>query len=130
MADLPRINVLAVDDEPLLAQLVTRVLRKAGCRVVSAADAEAARAAFEAEPEGFDAVIIDAGIPPAGATPLLRELLALRPETGVVATSGADPDPELRELVEGTGGVFVRKPFDVAVLLRALEEVAGGSPSS
>lgn len=129
VAELPGIRVLAVDDEPLLVRLLGRILENAGCRVVAAADAHAARAAFEAEPGGFDAVVVDAGIPPQGAAPLLRELLALRPETGVVSMSGAEPEPELRELVEGAGGVFVRKPFDAGALLRALEEVARPGPS-
>lgn len=128
MAELPGTSVLAVDDEPLLVQLVTRILRNAGCRVVTAADAEAARAAYAAEPEGFDAVLVDAGIPPQGAAPLLRALLAMRSETGVVVMSGTDPDPELRELVEGAGGAFVRKPFDAGALLRVLEEVARKGP--
>lgn len=127
MAELPGTNVLLVDDEPLLVQLVSRILRNAGCRVADAADAEAARASFEAEP--FDAVLVDAGIPPDGAAPLLRALLAMRPETGVVATSGTDPDPELREIVEGAGGAFVRKPFDAGALLRALEEVTRPAPA-
>jgi DNA-binding NtrC family response regulator len=121
MSDAP--TVLVVDDEPQLLRLLVRIFEKRGFRVLSASDAEAAGALFEAHCEEIGAVLLDVVIPPAGVDPLLSRMLALRDDVGVVLTSGDALPSALAERLEALGGVFLRKPFSPAAAHAALLEV-------
>jgi DNA-binding response OmpR family regulator len=116
-------TVLVADDEAMLLSLVDSVLRRAGFQVVTATTGAEALEAFREDPTAIDAVLIDAGIPPAGAAEILRSMLALRGGIGVVVSSGASPSDELQELLAGCGGRFLRKPFDPEILISALSAV-------
>lgn len=114
-------RVLVVEDEEVLLNLLTRMLEKAGCRVAGARDADDALARFRREP--CDVVVLDLGVPPRGALPVLRALRALRPDLGAVLTSGRGPDAAVREALREAHTVFVAKPFAPAELERAVARV-------
>jgi DNA-binding NtrC family response regulator len=115
--------VLVVEDEDVLRSLLERILVRSGCRVAGARDADEALRLFRAEPDRFDVVILDLGVPPHGALPALRALRALRPELGAVLTSGRGPDAPVREALRDARTAFVSKPFAPAELERALDRV-------
>lgn len=120
----PRATVLVGDDEPLLRKLTARILAPQGFEVLTAADGDEAVRAVDERPD-VDVVLLDANMPPAGAGEALRAIRRRRPGVGVVLTSGTSLAPELeRELAEGDG-IFLRKPFAPAALVRALEDVLG-----
>ena len=110
-------TVLVADDEEMLLRLLDNVLRRAGFRVVTAATSTEALEAFGEDPAAIDTVLIDAGMPPSGAAEVLRSMLALRSDVGVVVSSGASPSDELRELLAACGGHFLSKPFDPETLI-------------
>jgi DNA-binding response OmpR family regulator len=117
-------TVLVADDEAMLLSLVDNVLRRAGFQVVTATTGAEALEAFREDPAAIGAVLIDAGIPPAGAAAeTLRSMLALRDDIGVVVSSGDFPDDELQELLASCGGRFLRKPFDPETLISAVSAV-------
>jgi hypothetical protein len=66
-------------------------------------------------------VVIDATIPPDGAASAVQQMLKLRGGLRVVFTSGGDLDERLRALLLDHAGVFLRKPFPAAALVRAVE---------
>ena len=117
-------TILVADDEEMLLRLVDSVLRRAGFRVVTATTSTEALEAFSADPAAIDAVLIDAGMPPAGAAEVLRSMLALRGEVGVIVSSGASPSRELQELLVECGGVFLSKPFAPETLIATAESAA------
>jgi DNA-binding response OmpR family regulator len=110
-------TVLVVDDEAMLLRLVENVLHRAGFRVMTAATGTEALEAFREDPAAIDAVLIDAGVPPAGAAEVVRSMLALRSSVGVVVSSGGPPSDEIQELLADCGGRFLGKPFDPEVLI-------------
>jgi len=117
-------TVLVADDEEMLLRLVDSVLRRAGFRVLTASTGTEAVEIFSRDPAAIDAVLIDAGMPPSGAAPILRSMLALRGAVGVVVSSGAPPRSEIQELLAGCGGLFVSKPFDPETLISAILAVS------
>jgi DNA-binding response OmpR family regulator len=117
-------TVLVADDEEMLLRLVESVLRRAGFRVLTAATGAEAEEIFRRDPAAIDAVLLDAGMPPSGAAPILRSMLALRDGVGVVVSSGAPPRGEIQELLAGCGGLFVSKPFDPETLVSAIRTVS------
>jgi DNA-binding response OmpR family regulator len=123
MAGAPAGTVLVVEDEAMLLRLVEDVLRRAGFRVVTATTSTEALEAFREDPAAFDAVLIDAGVPPSGAAEILPSMLALRGGLDVIVSSGASPSDELQRLLDECGGLFLSKPFAPKALLSALSAV-------
>ena len=120
-------RVLVVDDEASLLRLVVRVLQRAGHGVVSARDGEEAIRHFEAHRRTIDVVVLDAGIPPDGASALLDTMLVGPHAPGVVVMSGDWLAPDLQDRLEACPGRFLRKPFRPQELLGAVEAVERSS---
>jgi DNA-binding response OmpR family regulator len=116
-------TVLVADDEAMLLRLVDNVLTRAGFQVVRAITGAEAVEAFSQDPAAIDVVLIDAGMPPSGAADILRSMLALRGDVGVVVSSGASPNQDLQELLARCGGLFLSKPFDPTTLISTVASV-------
>lgn len=120
--------ILVADDEPMLLRLVQRILSVHGWTVVTAANGDEAHqqlVAAEATDAPVQAVILDVAMPPDGGVATLERLLALRPDLGVVLTSGAAPSSDLRARLGAHGGIFLQKPFGPEMLVHALKNALG-----
>ena len=121
--------ILVVDDEPTLLQLMSRVLGRAGHRVLTAASGDRALEVFQESELPVRAVVIDLRMRPQGGAATARALLARDPDLGVVVTSGSALDPDTRALLTDCSGEFVRKPFAPEALLGALQAVLADARS-
>ena len=120
--DAPQTPVLIADDEEQLLRLCGRVLGRRGYEVLTARDGDEAVRVFSERRGDVRAVVLDAGIPPGGAAAACREMLKASLDLGVVFISGAELDPGQRALLNAHGGIFLRKPFAAAALVRAVED--------
>lgn len=118
-------RVLVVEDEPLVRDLTTRILRGAGFEVRAVAGAaEAERVASEAD---FDAVLTDVVMPGMNGVELARQLRARRPGLPVVFMTGYTDE---RMLPPGTAiedGSMLRKPFSASEVVAAVGASVGAS---
>jgi DNA-binding response OmpR family regulator len=112
-----QLTVLVVEDERLVRDLVQELLRAAGYRVVTAADASAAEEGAAREP-AIDAFIVDAFVPGGGGVALARRLREHHPDAAVLIVSGFD-EGEAADLGDAH---FLGKPFSGADLDAALRE--------
>jgi DNA-binding NtrC family response regulator len=110
------------DDDPQLRRLIARLLERGGYGVESAADGAQALRRFREDPQAIGAVVLDAALAPDGAAAVLAEMAKLRPDLGVVFTSGDALPAEERARLALHDGVFLRKPFDPEALLAAVED--------
>ena len=110
-------TILVVDDEAMLLRLLENVLRRADFQVLTATTGTEALKAFEEDPAAIGVVLIDAGVPPAGAAEVVRSMLTLRSDVGVVVSSGGSPTDEIQDLLAVCGGRFLSKPFDPETLI-------------
>jgi CheY-like chemotaxis protein len=122
MADAPHTSVLVADDEKQLLHLCSRVLGRKGYTVLVARNGDEAVRIFTGQAEDIQVVVIDATIPPLGAFPVLAEISKLRDDVGIIFTGGDELEPPLREILLANEGVFLRKPFPAAALVRAVED--------
>ncbi len=110
-----RALVLVVDDEESLRRVVRRALEADGCRVLEAADGEAALRLIQRLSALPDLVLTDLRMPHVGGRELAEILSVFRPGLPVVAMTGfagsAHPDRRLPLLV---------KPFTLPTLLEAV----------
>ncbi|RZQ60528.1 response regulator transcription factor [Amycolatopsis suaedae] len=111
------IRVLVVDDEPVLAELVTLALRYEGWSVRSAADGlSAVREARDFRP---DAVVLDVMLPDIDGLEVLRRLRAELPVLPVLFLTARDAVEDRIAGLAAGGDDYVTKPFSVEeVVLR------------
>ncbi|MEM8997340.1 MAG: ATP-binding protein, partial [Acidobacteriota bacterium] len=108
-------TVLVVDDDGQVLEVLSRLLDKAGYRVVAASTPRAALEAFE-ETGGLDLVITDLLMGDMDGVELSRRLREKQPELPVLYMSGYDPDAYERRGVMPEKGAFLAKPIDAATL--------------
>jgi PAS domain S-box-containing protein len=119
-------RLLVVDDEPIIARVVSEQLRRLGYRVTTVHDPEEALELLAEDPEDFDLVLTDLQMPRMDGVELAARLGQLRPELPVVLSTGnrwsvAGPTARaagIREIVD--------KPFRIEELAQALRTALGG----
>ncbi|MEZ4282412.1 MAG: PAS domain S-box protein [Myxococcota bacterium] len=116
-------TILLVDDEDVLRTTTKRLLMAAGYTVVTAADGLEAVAAFEVDPGRFDLVILDLAMPRLNGWQAHQQMRSIRPEAKVLFVSGWPEAIARMELAEDAPADFIQKPYEVAALLRRVEEV-------
>ena len=114
-----RPTVLAVDDDPLVRDMVAALFDEAGFEatvVDSAADALAC-----VEERDFDVVLTDLQMPEMDGLALLAKLRQMRPDTPVVLMTAFGSIETAVEAMRSGALDFVTKPFQSDALLVALE---------
>lgn len=112
-------RVMVVDDEPMVRNIVKRILEQQGYRVVEAVDGRDALARLERE-DGVDLVLSDILMPNVGGAEL-GEILALKyPELPIVWMSGFPREIAFRDGRGGHQQPFLQKPVKLEELLRVV----------
>lgn len=124
MSETSAPRILAVDDEPMLASLMGRVLTAEGYTVVTVTTPEAALAHLAAEQ--FDLLITDLGLG-AGMDgwELIERARACRPEIRVVLATGWGSEIDPATARERGVEAVISKPYRGEALRRAAAGVAG-----
>lgn len=124
--ELDGLTVLVVDDEPDTRELLERVLRDSGAKVLLADGAASALAAIEAQRP--DVLVSDIGMPDTDGYELLRQVRALGPRRGgslpaVALTAFARSEDRIRALRAGFS-VHVAKPVEPSEIVATVASVA------
>jgi two-component system OmpR family response regulator len=123
-------RILVVEDEPALSQRLAVALGAAGYAVDCAGDGE--RADFLAQTEGYDAVVLDLGLPKLDGLSLLRRWREAGLRVPVLVLTARGSWHEKVQGIDGGADDYVSKPFrmeEVLARLRALIRRAGGQAS-
>lgn len=123
--------MLVVEDEVSLARQLTDALGEAGYAVDHASDGE--RADFLAQTEGYDAVVLDLGLPGLDGLTLLRRWREALLTVPVLVLTARASWHEKVQGIDGGADDYVTKPFRMEELLarlRALIRRAAGRVSS
>ena len=115
------LTVLVVDDEPLIREVTTRVLERAGLTVWSAATGDEACELFRRRDRAIDLVFLDMDLDGEPGIEVLRALRRIDPDLRVVMVSGSSGALSTETHPYGCQA-FVRKPFDGPALQRAIQE--------
>jgi CheY-like chemotaxis protein len=117
--------ILVVDDEPLIREVATSVLERAGFRVVCAADGLEACAILQRVPGAIAAVVLDDVMPNLRGAETLLRLRELRPGLPAVFSSGRAVSERAVAALPGPPALYLHKPYRGTALVdtvrRALE---------
>jgi PAS domain S-box-containing protein len=116
------VNVLVVEDSPDLAEVVRRLLTRAGCRVTVTHDGARALAVVDAG-EPVDLVVTDVVMPGLTGPEMVRQLHERRPDLPVIYTSGYTAGMLGHRDRVDADAILVEKPFTNDRLLGAVDEV-------
>lgn len=120
-ADGSPVRVLVVDDEPVLAEMVSMALRYEGWDISTAGDGAAALAsARQSRP---DAVVLDVMLPDMSGLEVLHKLREITPELPVLLLTAKDAVEDRIAGLSAGGDDYVTKPFsleEVVLRLRGL----------
>ncbi len=120
-ADGQPVTVLVVDDEPVLAEMVSMALRYEGWNIATAGDGSSAIAAARAERP--DVVVLDVMLPDMSGLEVLQKLRRENPRLPVLLLTAKDAVEDRIAGLTAGGDDYVTKPFsieEVVLRLRAL----------
>jgi CheY-like chemotaxis protein len=119
-------TILLVDDEELIRDLGSKILKKAGYKVLTASDGEEAVGVYRERTEEISLVLLDMIMPGMGGKKCLETLLTVNPSVRVVIASGFSVDGPTKEALSAGAKGFVDKPYDIRQVLEVVRSVLDG----
>ncbi|MBI5485703.1 MAG: response regulator [Deltaproteobacteria bacterium] len=125
--DEPPLRVLVAEDSPSNRLLVVRMLERHGHRVRAAINGLAALAAVEADPGGFDLLLLDLQMPEMDGFEVAGRIRSAERDSGgylpIVAVTAHAGEADRRRCLEAGMDGFIAKPLGEEALLRAIRAV-------
>ncbi len=121
-------RILVIDDDVQVRGAVRRILERAGHTVEDVGNGDAGLRAHRERPA--DLIITDIFMPERDGIETVRELRRESPQVKIIVISGGDRTQtmDLRKDAELLGAArSLRKPFELAELVRAVGELLGES---
>jgi two-component system cell cycle sensor histidine kinase/response regulator CckA len=119
----PSLRVLLVDDEDLVREATSRLLRRLGCQVVAFENAFDAIQHYRDTWQSVDVVVLDMVMPMLDGKAAFQALRQLNPAAAIVLASGFSVDGVAQALLEQGAKAFLQKPFSLATLAATLSRV-------
>jgi PAS domain S-box-containing protein len=116
-------RILFVDDEPSLVEMAERMLRRLGYDVETKTSSVEALDLFKEEPDRFDLVITDIGMPHMAGDMLAQKLIKIRPDVPVIICTGYSDRMDEDNAKERGIKAFVMKPLVMRDLAKTVREV-------
>jgi two-component system chemotaxis response regulator CheY len=118
------LKILAVDDEPSIAQSMRFIFERPLYELSSAQDGESALARLTTDPNLFDVIITDNNMPGVSGIQLVRQLRD-RGFAGKIMVLSAHLSADVRAAYEAMEvDAMIDKPFSVKALRQTLDRVA------
>ncbi len=117
-------TVLLVEDEAMVREVATCILRELGYAVLEAADGyEALHIAQEHKGNEIQLLMTDVVMPKISGTALAQKVVAKYPNTKVLFFSGYTDKAIVRHGILDTAVAFLQKPFSSSVLAQKVRQV-------
>jgi CheY-like chemotaxis protein len=117
------VTVLLVEDEPTVRNVVRRILKREGFRVLTADSAERALAVSAEQSHAIDLLVTDVVMSGMGGPQLAEQLRALRPNIRTLLMSGYSRNQVIPHDDPAGGAMFLAKPFTNDSLVAKVTEL-------
>jgi CheY-like chemotaxis protein len=119
-------TVLIIDDEPIVRNALSAMLKRLGFTVLTAADGQEGVDLFRANKTRVAAVLLDMTMPRMNGEETFRELRRIQPNVRAILCSGySEQEAADRFAGQGVAG-FLQKPFGMSGITARLREVLDG----
>jgi two-component system cell cycle sensor histidine kinase/response regulator CckA len=112
-----------VDDEDMIRDICSRILTKAGYKVITASNGKEALELYREQRDRISLVILDLIMPEMGGKRCLEDLLSLNPSAKVVIASGYSANGPTKDALAAGAKGFVNKPYDIRQVLEVVRSV-------
>ena len=120
-------TLLLVEDEEGLRIPVSTLLRQQGIRVIEAGDGNAAIEVLRSDAGNIDAILLDLTLPGTPSDEVIAAASQIRPDIKILLTSAYSSRDAAQALAATQVKGFIRKPYQLSELSRALNELLAGS---
>jgi PAS domain S-box-containing protein len=117
-------RILLVDDEELIRNTSSSLLKSLGYEVVTAENGAEAVKIYSEKHAGIDLVILDMIMPVMGGKEALKKLREINPDCRVIISSGFSKEDEMSDISSGVSG-FLPKPFRINELSETVARLTG-----
>jgi CheY-like chemotaxis protein len=114
-------NVLIIDDEPLIAELLTSILERINIKCKVASYGQAGLELFDKEV--FDLVITDLGMPDISGWDMSKAVKERTPEVPVIIITGWGLDPDPNKMKDSKVDQIITKPFQIDQLEKTIKDL-------
>jgi DNA-binding NtrC family response regulator len=109
-----------VDDEEHIRDLCSRILTKAGYKVIAASNGKEALDVYERRGDEIGLVVLDLMMPEMGGKHCLEGLLTLNSSVKAVIASGHSAGGPVEDALAAGAKGFVNKPYDIRQVLEVV----------
>jgi PAS domain S-box-containing protein len=127
-AEIFKGTVLMIEDEEMLRQGVSRILRAKGVHVLEAGDGRDAVELFRSHADQIDVALLDVTLTGLSGREVLSRLREIRPPVKVIITSAYGRDQALTMVNAEPSQPYIRKPYRVNELLDLIRETCLNEP--
>jgi len=120
-------RVLLAEDEASVQELMVDLLGSWGLEVSLAGNGVEACERFAADADAFDLVLLDQTMPRMTGLEVAQQLVKLRPDVAVLLYTGYSEQVSEARLAAAGVRAMLRKPIDIALLHKALEDLLARS---
>jgi CheY-like chemotaxis protein len=113
-------TILLVDDEEHIRDLCSRILTKAGYKVIAASNGKEALDVYERRGDEIGLVVLDLMMPEMGGKHCLEGLLTLNSSVKAVIASGHSAGGPVEDALAAGAKGFVNKPYDIRQVLEVV----------
>ncbi len=119
-------EILIIDDDAMVLETVSAILRESGYCCATASDSESALALVKAHRESLRLALVDAVMPGMDSAAAVRRMKRIHPNLTVIGFSGATEE-YTRPLLEAGAIEILKKPLDPRKLQLLIREKIQGS---
>jgi PAS domain S-box-containing protein len=115
--------ILIVDDEEVVRQAASAMLRNTGYEVALAENGRQAVDLFRRRGGRFALVLLDLTMPLMGGPQTIRELKAIRPEVPVIISTGLTEETAMQRFAGADIAGFIQKPYTLHTLVEKIHSI-------
>ncbi len=119
-------TVLLVDDEDMIIDVGTRMLKKLGYQVFTARDGKEAIDIFKKHQDKIDLIVLDMIMPQMGGGETYDRIKKIKPDVKVLLSSGFSINGQASEILNRGCNGFIQKPFNLQNLSQNLRAILEG----
>ena len=119
-------TVLVIDDELVLRELSTSMLKQCGYNIITASDGVEGIQIYKEKYSEISAIILDMVMPKINGKETFIELKKINPEIKVLLASGFTRDSRVEEVIELGVKYFIQKPFTIFELSSMVYKITTG----